>query len=269
MSPVSLREIAVIEPLESRALLSAALLSSSVVLKSPASLTAGSTVVTPIKVVTGPNVNAIAGTPFMATVGFYATPVLDPPLQYLANVNWGDGVTTAAKISYGQSDVKFGIVITGSHTYAKAGHYVITTTLMTGPINPKMGLADTIIEKIVDQGIVAAFPANSSGGLTLAEVPGKSFTAVVGNFTAIAPATDLTAIITWGDGTTSAGKLKATGVSGVDVIKFSVTGTHTYALVGKYPVTIRVYKGAASTAGATPIATIESTVNVLLPPTAV
>ena len=35
-----------------------------------------------IKVVTGPTLNLIAGTPFSGLVGFYATPVLDPPLQY-------------------------------------------------------------------------------------------------------------------------------------------------------------------------------------------
>src|SRR5205807_1807119 len=82
-----------------------------------------------------------------------------------------------------------------------------------------------ILGTINSKAIVAPRPANSAGGVTITETAGKNFTAALGTFNAIAPATGLHAIISWGDGTSSVGALKAIGIVGVDVIKFSVSGT--------------------------------------------
>lgn len=202
----------------------------------------GGAVVTPIiPVVNGPALHATAGTPFHGVVGFYASPVLDPPLVYRATINWGDGTaSTAATLTYGKHGAQFGYVIRGTHIFAKAATYSVKVTLFTAPINPQMGLPDRLIETIVDKAIVSPFPKNSAGGVTIHEVPGKAFAAVVGTFSFPAPNTSWIAQINWGDGSTSKGVVTATGVSGIDVINFKVTGGHTYALAGKYAITVSI-----------------------------
>lgn len=246
-----------IEALESRTFLSATLEST---------VAPGPAIVQPIiPVVTGPTIHATAGTPFSGEVGFYASPVLDPPLVDSATINWGDGVTTKATLHYGQNGNQFGIIISGVHTYAKAGTYAAVVTLVQGPINPKMGLPTRILEIFRDKAIVTPFPANSPGGVTIIEPVGKKFTATVGKFTFIAPGGNFTATISWGDGTTSTGVVVAGGVEGIDVIKYVVNGTHTYSLAGKYAIKIVVYRNLS--AGATPVVftTIDSTADVVSP----
>jgi probable HAF family extracellular repeat protein len=64
-------------------------------------------------------------------------------------------------------------------------------------------------------------------------------------FTDVANVTPLSAVWTWGDGTTSAGTLAGTSMSG------TVTGSHTYAAPGVYTVTVTVTNGAGQTGSAT------------------
>lgn len=256
--------ISSIERLESRTFLSATLVPEAAAHASP-----GAIVVTP-PTVTGPTLHTVAGTPFSGSVGFYATPVLDPPLGYRATINWGDGITSNATLTYGSNGKTFGIVINGVHTYAKPGGYTVKVTLVTAPISPRSTLPTTVVEYIVDKAIAIPFPPNTSNGVTIAEVAGKAFTADLGAFTFIAPGTELSASINWGDGHVSHGIITATGVVGIDVIKFKVTGSHTYKLPGKYAIHIVVTRvsPAAGTAPFT-VATIESTAKVLAPPVAV
>jgi hypothetical protein len=248
--------VSIIESLESRTFLSVSLTSSGA---SGGLQTTSATVVTPPSIF-GLTLHATAGTPFSGAVGFYATPVLDPPLGYFATINWGDGTVTQATLHYGTNCHQFGEVIDGVHTYVKAGTYAAKVTVYTAPINPKMAFATTILETIRDAVIVSLFPANSSNGVTIDESAGKSFTAKLGTFTDIAPATGLTATISWGDGTTSTGVIASTGVIGLDVIDFKVTGTHTYALAGKYAIHVVVTRPSPSASSpAFTVATIEST----------
>jgi hypothetical protein len=101
----------------------------------------------------------------------------------------------------------------------------------------------------------------SPGGVLLHEKVGVPFTAVVGTFTTIAPGTNLHATIRWGDGTSaSVGTITAIGVIGIDEIKFSVTGSHTYAKAGTFPITTIVTQSgpAASTTPVRLVTTIHS-----------
>jgi hypothetical protein len=220
-------------------------------------------VVVEAKTVSGPTLNLTAGTPFNGKVGFFATPVLDPPLKYAATINWGDGKTTKATLTYGMQGKSSGLIISGSHTYASAGKYTVTTTLVTTPVSSTSTLPTTIIEKIVDNAVVAPLPANSSNGVTIKEKAGKEFTATLGTFHAMAPATGLKAMISWGDGSASQGVITATGVMGIDVIKFKVSGMHKYVSVGKYAIHIVITKpGATASAKRAVVASIESTAEV-------
>jgi hypothetical protein len=82
-----------------------------------------------------------------------------------------------------------------------------------------------------DQQITAA-------GKSLSATEGKSFTATVATFTdpdTNATASEYTATINWGDGSTSS-NIKPTGSGG----NFTVTGTHTYAEEGKFAVKVTI-----------------------------
>ncbi len=206
-----------------------------------------------IPTVAGPTLHATAGEPFSGLVGFYASPVLDPPYQYSAAVNWGDGSSSNATLTYGQYNGQFGYLISATHTFAKPGIDTVKVTLIESPINPASGLPSYIVEFIADKAIV-----NSSNGVTINESAGKKFTADLGTFTAIAGTHHLFASINWGDGTISEGAITAIGVQGLDVIKYQVSGTHVYQNAGIYPIQIVVYEGSPIAANPVVIATIDS-----------
>lgn len=252
-----------VETLEHRRLLSvsvapslasAGALSSSVAASSPFGTDAGFTI------------HETAGVPFTAKVAFYPTPVLDPPLGYSAKINWGDGTTSAGQWVYGPNGNDFGLVVSGSHQYTKAGTFTIKTQIITSPIpGSPIHLPTTVVDTITSKAIVAARPANSTGGATITEPAGKQFTATVGNFNFPAPGGNMHASIKWGDGTTSVGTIKAVGATGIDVIKYAVVGTHTYKLPGTYPIHITVTRALVPTTTPFTVASINSTAKVTLP----
>jgi hypothetical protein len=206
-----------------------------------------------IPTVAGPTLHATVGVQFSGVVGFYASPVLDPPLAYSATVKWGDGSGSDATLSYGQYNGQFGYLISSTHTFAKAGIDNVKVTLIEGPINPAIGLPTRLVEFIADKAIV-----NSSTGVTISESVGKKFTADLGTFTAIAGFFHLSATITWGDGSTFKGTITAIGVQGIDVIQYKVAGTHTYKKTGMYPIHIVVNEGSPIGANPLVVATIDS-----------
>ena len=112
-----------IERLESRTFLSATLLAHEAAHVPPTVIA-----VTP-PTVNGPTLHTVAGTPYAGPVGFYASPILDPPLAYRASINWGDGITSNATLTYGNNGKTFGYIINGVHTYAKAGTYTVKVTV--------------------------------------------------------------------------------------------------------------------------------------------
>ena len=99
-------------------------------------------------------------------------------------------------------------------------------------------------------GTVAAAEADvlSARGLTLRANAGQAFTGTVATFTdryTGNTASDFSATINWGDGTTSAGVITDTRGA------ISVSGTHTYASSGQDAVTVTLSDGAPGTATAT------------------
>ena len=85
---------------------------------------------------------------------------------------------------------------------------------------------------------VAPASLTAGAGVAVTGVEGMSFTAQLGTFTTgdpIANTLQFSALIAWGDGTTSTGTITQSS-SGL----FSVTGTHTYAEEGTFPITATV-----------------------------
>jgi PKD repeat protein len=99
---------------------------------------------------------------------------------------------------------------------------------------------------------VARIAASRPGVLNVTNVPFRPaeavpFTGVVAAFTDTdtSLATDYTAVIDWGDGSTSLGVVTSASVRGGS---FVVSGTHTYAEEGPYPVTVTVHDADGSIA---------------------
>ena len=99
-------------------------------------------------------------------------------------------------------------------------------------------------------------PALSSSLSSMSIVEGQAFSGSVATFTdanTSASAGDFTALITWGDGSTSAGTIAATGTAGV----FSVgdaNGGHTFAHAGQTTISVAISgAGGGSTNASGPV----------------
>jgi hypothetical protein len=79
--------------------------------------------------------------------------------------------------------------------------------------------------------------AQPSSGVTLKETVNHKFTAKLGEFTFKTVDEALNAVINWGDGTHSAGKLVGSYATG----KYYVQGTHTYTHADTYAVDVKIF----------------------------
>jgi hypothetical protein len=154
--------------------------------------------------------------------------------NFSATIAWGDGSSSAGTVSANSSG---GFQVTGGHTYAEEGSYAVHVT-----INDVGGAAAA-----ANSTAIVADAAVTAAGATLTATEGAGFSGVVATFTDANPlgsATEFSATITWGDGTTSSGSVSANG-SG-----FQVSGSHTYADEGSYVVHVTINDAGGSTASA-------------------
>lgn len=168
------------------------------------------------------------GTAFSATEGQAFTGVVatfsdaDPsasPSEYSATIDWGDGTTSPGTIS--------GWSVSGSHTYLEEGAYGVTVTIRD---------PDTLYNSThaFDSATVADGALAAQGKTINTTNP---FSGTVATFTDADPngaVADYSATIDWGDGTSSPGTIAVDGAA------FDVNGTHAYALLGPYTVTVHV-----------------------------
>jgi hypothetical protein len=248
------RPVAAIEALEDRRLLSATAVNPGPLLASPTP--------TPVAAAArgyGVTLNVKAGQAFDDYLGDLVGAKVPAGFVVSASINWGDGTAAGTgKVTKGTTG---NLDVSGSHTYAKAGKYTISIAVTATPAPSSSGASAPIILYLGS--IQSTADVSSSGGVTLDEKAGVAFTATVGTFSYIAPATGLAASINWGDGTAaSVGKITSTGASGATVINYKVTGSHTYAKAGTYPIVITVTQSSGPAGSLAPIkliTTIDST----------
>lgn len=127
--------------------------------------------------------------------------------------------------------------VSGTHTYADHGSYAVTATLADDPPGTAQAtaagtanVARALVLSTPNTTLTASEGAAFSGNVALLTVPGSND-----------PAAEYSAVIDWGDGTTSAGTV--TGESG----NYTVAGEHIYAEEGAYTITL-----VASEASSTP-----------------
>ncbi|MBV9123151.1 MAG: hypothetical protein JO112_07330, partial [Planctomycetes bacterium] len=139
-----------------------------------------------------------------------------------ASINWGDGTGLDPSTITGGSG---GFLVSGTHTYAEAGSYLVSVTLETSD-----GRQWTVFSTatVKDQDLQA------SGGATLSAPAGQALPdgSILATFSDPAWASGTSgyqALIRWGDSATSGGTLVAQGNG-----SWAVEGSHTYALPGNY-----------------------------------
>jgi hypothetical protein len=179
----------------------------------------------------GLNLNEVAQRPFTERVGTIRFKTVDQLLN--AVIDWGDGTTSNGTLEGSYATGKY--YVEASHAYAQAGIYrVVARTfghLPGSQIQPTEPIAKFTSYVTVDA------LTSTKGGVTLSKPATKSFSARVGEFTYKAVDQELSAVINWGDGTTSHGKLIGSYATG----EYYVKGTHTYAAAGTFKIDVKVY----------------------------
>jgi hypothetical protein len=177
---------------------------------------------------------ALPATTTVAT--FTDTNTGDTASNFAATINWGDGTTTSGTVAGSNG----AFTVTGGHTYADEGSFPLAVTITDKANNANLSLSGTVAAAEAD--------VLSAQGLTFNANSGQGFSGRVATFTdrnTSNGASDFSATINWGDGTTSAGAITDTRGA------ISVSGTHTYASSGQDAVTVTLTDDAPGTATAT------------------
>jgi len=192
------------------------------------------------------------GTPFNGTVATFSdADTTKTPASFTTTIDWGDGTTTAGTVTGGSGS----FTVSGQHTYADEGSFTFTVTVTetgAGGLTASGTGTATVSEADVLSGSPVTFAAQAN----------VSFTGVVAVFTdtnTAGLASDFTATIDWGDGTTAAGTVGGGGGT------FTVSGSHTYATSGTFNVVVTLTDDPPGTA----TAATTSTANVSAPVAAI
>ena len=156
--------------------------------------------------------------------------------DYLASIDWGDGSTTPGTVSGSGNS----FTVTGSHTYGDEAddHAAVTITRTADLATTKPTGTVAVVEG--DQ--LTPTPKTFGGQ------PNQPINnVVVATFSDVIPnaASDFTAAIDWGDGTSSAGTVTGSGGA------FTVSGSHTYLAAGDNTVLVTLEDDDPGTATAT------------------
>lgn len=191
--------------------------------------------------VTPKTVTAVEGTAFSGTVASFIAQSIDTS-KLAATIAWGDGSTTAGTIVVTPGTAP---IVTGAHTYTeeRTSGYATTVTVAgrTGPSASASGLATVSDAPLTATGTNLSFKAKRSSTMTVA------------TFTDADPAgaaTDYSATVDWGDGSSSSGAVAASSPG------FKVTGAHSYNKRGNFTVTVRILDAGGASATATSTASV-------------
>jgi hypothetical protein len=161
--------------------------------------------------------------------------------DFTATIDWGDGTTTAGTVIGGTGT----FTVSGTHTYPDEGSFTVGVTFSDDAPGTASAAASSTAT-------VAEADVLTGTGVTVTATEGQSFSGTVATFTntnTTAPASNFSASIVWGDGTTTAGTV------GGSAGNFTVTGTHTFAEDGSLTVRVTLTDSPPGTATATATST--------------
>jgi hypothetical protein len=169
--------------------------------------------------------------------------------DYSATVAWGDGDGTSAVSIVPDAQVtgQFDVLASKTHAYAEEGNQTISVTIR----DAGGSMATALSPATVADALVSA-----SAAVSVTATEASQFTGVVAAFTdgaSAGAADDYSAIIAWGDGSSSAGTVAPSGGG------FQVLGSHSYSEesgVGSYTVTVKVLDSDGTTVSASGTATV-------------
>jgi len=224
------KSLVAIEAMEDRQHLSASLRAGAPFAFMPA------TVAAPLVKTYGVTLHLQSNQSFNGYLGDVAGAQVNPnPNNISASINWGDhSQAGAGVVTIGASGH---IDVSGTHTYSTPGDYGITITVLASPRSSsgQTAPAKALLGTIKSQAVVAG---TSIAAVEIAETANIPFAATVGSVQFAEPAQGLSAMINWGDGTTTAATFKPGGSTGL--IRFDVNGAHTFAKPGEYAIRIVV-----------------------------
>lgn len=187
-------------------------------------------------------VTGVEGGPFSGTVGSVltskhadvavndatgdVTPAIALPSISTVAIDWGDGSEPS------QGEVSSTGLVSGSHTYADEGSFTITLTGTNAvAVTPLVSGSKLTSWSSTNTVSIADAPLNGTvgSGNPFTATAGTSFSALLAHVVDTASngkASDLSATIAWGDGTTSAVTLAASGGG------YDASGSHTYSASG-------------------------------------
>ena len=188
---------------------------------------------------TGSSAATITGNPNVALTDvvvatFSDSNTITPANDFTTAIDWGDGTTTTGTLTGSNGS----FTVTGSHTYAAAGGYTVTTFMNDIVPDTAVGVATTQAE--------IGFGGTETLNAATATVAIPANTTLA-NFADVAsdPSADYTATIDWGDGSAVVtGNGTVSGSNG----QYTVTSNspHTYADFGDFTITVTVTNTADS-----------------------
>jgi hypothetical protein len=139
-----------------------------------------------------------------------------------ATITWADGQTSSGTVLAGSTPGSY--TVTGRHTYAEEivtpANFSVTVKDSGGASASKTISTATVADAVLT--ITSVTHPAATEGISTGIVTVAAFTDAAGSSSDIK---DLSATITWADGSTSAGTVVATGTPG----SYTVTGSHIYA----------------------------------------
>ncbi len=198
-------------------------------------------------VVTASNLNATENASTgNVVVGHFTSPSASTNAsKFSASIHWGDGVTSAANISYNSTTQAFDV--SASHTYTEEGSYTTGLTITDTGGGATASASGTAT--VADAALTAT-------GINVSTIKGNVFNGPVATFTdpgSDGTTADYSATITWGDGNSSSATISpdSNGDGG-----FTVNGTNTYANAGSSTINVSISDAGGSTTTASSTATI-------------
>ncbi|MEJ7593513.1 MAG: PKD domain-containing protein, partial [Planctomycetaceae bacterium] len=160
---------------------------------------------------------------------------------HAATVNWGDGTATAGTVIFSSGTG----TVTGRHAYADDGNYAVTVTVTdsSAVINSSARTGSR-----TTTAAIANFVPTVVAGPSRSVIVGTPLSGVIATYTdqgysdaAVSASETFTGSIHWGDGSPiqTAALTVTNGAAGVLTLG-NVSGTHTFAGIGTYTVTITV-----------------------------
>lgn len=159
-----------------------------------------------------------------------------PLADYSADIDWGDGKTSAGTLSFNSTSGVF--TVQGAHTYAEQGADAIKVTIhhATAP-----DVAADSSAAVTDPAVVAT--AGATFQATAGAALGVQTVATFSDPAGAEAISNYSAQIDWGDATTSPATLASGPASGT----FVAQADHTYAQPGTYAITVSIAHSAADT----------------------